>query len=181
MTEIDYVSVEVPTDEAPETTHELSCEVCGRELVYSGRGRKPKYCDEHKKSSSGSGTSRKSLGGNERLAAQATEALISIHDLGRLGLRFAGLPETADTILRAEDEFRERAYSALITDPGLCRIILRGGVNSGRVALIIAYGMLASAVVPVAVLEIKIRKEQREKALRESEFDDAVSLGSESA
>jgi hypothetical protein len=38
-------SVSIPADDdAPD----LACEVCGVPLVYAGRGRKPKYCEDHK-------------------------------------------------------------------------------------------------------------------------------------
>jgi len=37
------------TDPAPAATPEFTCEVCGVPVVYSGRGRHPKRCDEHKR------------------------------------------------------------------------------------------------------------------------------------
>jgi hypothetical protein len=46
-------SVAIPTDD--DTPDGLVCEVCGVPLAYSGRGRKPKYCEDHR-SRSGSNT-----------------------------------------------------------------------------------------------------------------------------
>ncbi len=40
----------------PGTPTGYACEVCGVELTYGGRGRKPKRCDEHKGRTSTSGT-----------------------------------------------------------------------------------------------------------------------------
>lgn len=49
-------------DEAPNlkaaATPEYACEVCGKELIYGGRGRKPTRCDEHKRNAG------KTTGGN---------------------------------------------------------------------------------------------------------------------
>jgi hypothetical protein len=39
-------SVSIPTDD--DDAPELACEVCGTPLVYAGRGRKPRYCEDHR-------------------------------------------------------------------------------------------------------------------------------------
>lgn len=150
---------DITPDETPESTHELSCETCGKELTYSGRGRKPKFCDEHKKSSGGV-SKRKSLGKNDQMAAQAAEALVQMNGIAAIGIMMFGLPLTATALKNAEDTFREQAYSALLTDPALCATILRGGTASGKVALLIAYGMLGAAVAPVGIMEFKEKREQ---------------------
>lgn len=162
-----FSDTEIPSDAepdaAPETTHEYSCEVCGKELAYGGRGRKPRFCDEHKSRST---SARKtSLGKNDILASQATEALAQFNGIIAIGVMMLGLPLTAQTLSAANDGFREQARSALLTDPELCKMILKGGTGSGKVALAVAYGMLGSAVVPVAITEVKARrKEAGEKA-----------------
>lgn len=43
---------DVPEKGNPIPSSDYQCVVCGTDLVYSGRGRKPKYCDEHKPSRS---------------------------------------------------------------------------------------------------------------------------------
>lgn len=65
---LDFAVTDVPpdplTDEpaiageappAPTRVYEYACEVCGTELTYGGRGRKPKRCAEHKSGSRSSG------------------------------------------------------------------------------------------------------------------------------
>lgn len=162
---VDFVPDVIPSDEAPETSHELSCEVCGKELHYAGRGRKPKRCDEHKK---GGGTTRRSrsenIGKNEQLAAQAAEALVQVNTLAEMGARFGKMEYTAEALSTAKEAFREQVFEALKTDPELCKLILRGGVQSARIQLLIAYGMLASVVVPVAAMEIKAKREAAKEA-----------------
>lgn len=47
--EVDLSAETTPADDAPPIgDYEHACVVCGVELTYAGRGRKPKYCAEHK-------------------------------------------------------------------------------------------------------------------------------------
>lgn len=57
----DFVFVDdVPEQGNPVPVSEFTCKTCGTPLYYSGRGRKPQYCEEHKKSRSTSAASSKS-------------------------------------------------------------------------------------------------------------------------
>ena len=163
----------VPPDEAPPHVTDndtLRCEECGKALEYGGRGRKPKYCEDHRKSASKGTASngRKNVGDNAKLAAQATEALIQVNGLVAMCALWGGLDMTCESIRTAEDAFREQTYNALLTDPALCKTILKAGTTSGKVSLLIAYGMLAGAVGPVAYLELQMKKEAREQARLEA-------------
>lgn len=163
-----FTDAEIPTgvpDEAPPTRYEYSCEVCGKELKYSGRGRHPTKCDEHKKGgSSKSGLRTNRLGKNEELAAQAAYALSQLNGLIAVGLKMSGLEVTAEAIDEARPAFRENAQEALVTDPELCRTILKAGTSSGKVALVMCYAMFLGAVVPVGVMEYKLKRaEKRER------------------
>lgn len=166
----DAVPPEIPEPEQSSGTRDLppavddnalSCEVCGKALVYGGRGRKPKRCDEHKRSGAKT-VSTGSKSGNEKLALQATEALVQINTLTGLGTRLMGLSTTSETIMFCEDTFREQAYAALLTDPALCKQILSAGQVSAKFSLAIAYAMLGAQVVPVAVLELKQKRQAKE-------------------
>lgn len=60
----------------PDTSDSPSCLTCGRTLHYGGRGRKPKYCDDHKpRSSKSTGTRR--VGGTVT-ASKASDAVAKI-------------------------------------------------------------------------------------------------------
>lgn len=144
------------TDEIPSLdTIEYPCEVCGREAgPYSGRGRKPKYCSDHKRNKNVNSTTRVK-GSNATLAAQATEALVQINNMVAVGAMVLSYPETAGAISDKEETFRQQTYTALLTDPGLCRTILRAGTTSGKLTLAIAYSMLIASITPIAVLEYK--------------------------
>lgn len=157
-----FEDVEIPQDSIPETDSvEYPCEVCGREAgPYVGRGRKPKYCTEHRKSRSASGPRVK--GANDALARQATESLVQLNALISMGLTLLGYYSTAGQIVANEEGFRVQVHNALLTDPKLAASIARAGTTSGKVALIMAYGMLGVKVGPVLVLEHKEIKASRE-------------------
>lgn len=154
----------------PETVQDgdaLTCLVCGKPLEYAGRGRKPKYCDEHKKSKSGgSGASRspsKGAAGDARIAA---EALTQANNLAAVALMV--LPEpyrmeaTGTAITEASDKFNEQAYQALLQSPELAKAIARAGGISGAAGLVMAYGMLAATITPIAVSEVREKRGTRE-------------------
>lgn len=144
------------------------CSVCGVDLVYKGTGRKPTKCDEHKgvkAAKSPAAEAKKAPGGNEKLALQATELLCQLNDLCGMGFMMAGLLETGSAWADRQDVFREQAYQALLADPALCKMILRAGATSGKVALMVAYGMLAAGVAPVAITELRaVRAARAENA-----------------
>lgn len=155
----DIPQTDIAPDDGPH------CQVCGTPLEYSGRGRKPKYCSEHRRSGARNTTSVKaSTPRNEKLAAQATDALLQINGLVALLAAVAQYENTAEAITSAEETFRVRVHAALITDPELAQSILKAGTASGKISLIIAYGMLATAVAPVAVVEYKMKRLEKESA-----------------
>ena len=148
-------------DLPPATDDSLHCTVCGKELVYGGRGRKPTKCDDHKRGS-GKASSGTRVTGNDKLAAQATEALVQLNNLTGLGVRLLGLQTTAEMIVFCEDTFREQAYAALLTDPALCKQILSAGQVSAKFSLAIAYAMLGAQVAPLAIMELKQKRMAKE-------------------
>lgn len=151
-----------PQDDAPPNSEiRFPCKECGKEAGadYKGRGRPPVYCAEHKKSGKGTGTKR-ALTSNDARARAAASALVQVHGLAAMGLMVAGMPATASALAEVTNAgFEERAYEALLTDPALCTTILKAGTTSGRMSLLIAYGMLAGAVVPTAWGEIKSKRQ----------------------
>lgn len=152
--------VDLAVDEpVPSADDVPMCEVCGTELVYSGRGRKPKRCDEHKRQRRTGDASSTSSVKSTALGKQAAQALGQLNGLIATAMLLAPepyrLPQTASAIATANDAFVEQAAAALSTDPKLARLIIQSGAASGRAALIVSYAMLAGAVVPVGVLEYR--------------------------
>lgn len=156
-------------DETPDVNGvpEYSCEVCGTELHYSGRGRKPKRCDAHKRNTTA--RSAGSSSSNEKLAAAALDILVQANNLCGMGLMLMQMPKTASAIAMREDPFRVQALEALKADPALCRMILKAGATSGKAMLFMAYGMLAISIAPVALEEIKERRAANADSSEDSE------------
>lgn len=81
----DNGSTEIPTveevDEGPAFTESTSgapqCEVCGEDIEYSGRGRKPKYHPEHRPTAPKRSGSAPARSGSIRNEAALREALLS--------------------------------------------------------------------------------------------------------
>lgn len=168
---IDYVIDDLPADTIPDVVDvEYPCEKCGREAgPYRGRGRKPKVCQECKpKRSSGQGAPRVT-GTNANLAAQASEVLSQLNSFMALGAAAMKLFGTSGAIASYDDTFKSQAYAALVTDPELCRFILKGGVKSAKLTLLMAYGGMAVAVAPTAIMEVKGIQAARKEARGEVE------------
>ncbi len=151
---------------------EYPCVVCNEEAgPYGGRGPKPKYCSKHKKGQSKPRSTVGKVGGAVATqAAQATSVLVQINGILAMGMMAIGLNGSASALAEANDQFEQRAYAALVTDPALCQLILKSGVKSAKLSLAIAYGGLVAAVAPTAVVELRERKAERD-AKREAEAD----------
>lgn len=154
----------LPQDTVPETADvEYPCKNCGREAgPYGGRGRKPTVCAECKPKKGNSPA--KVTGTNARLAEQATAVLAQLNMFLTIGLSAVKMFGTAGAIAGYDDTFREQAYAALVTDPELCKYLLRGGVKSAKVALGLAYCGMGVAVAPTAVMEFKELQAARKAA-----------------
>jgi hypothetical protein len=155
----------VTDDAIPELTDgpEYPCEVCGKEAgPYGGRGRKPKRCAEHKRSSSTGARAPRITGNNATLATQATEALCQIDGMMALGARIVGFTDTATVIEEADETFRLRVYAALLNSPDMCRRILKVGSKAGDSALLIAIALHIATIAPVFMAEAKQKKAEKE-------------------
>lgn len=92
---------------------------------------------------------------NQALATQAAALLAQTNGLLCTGLMLARMGQTASALAQANEGFEEQVAAALITDPALCRTILRAGGTSAKMSLIIAYVMLGAAVAPVGYMEYR--------------------------
>lgn len=103
-------------------------------------------------------------GSNETLAKQAASLLAQTNGLITTGLFLTGFKQTASEIAARNDAFEAQVASALLTDPALCRTILKAGGTSAKLSLLIAYAMLAGSVAPVAIAEYRELQEARIEA-----------------
>lgn len=169
MTELISAPVDIPPNADPDDLDgEYQCTECRRTLTYSGRGRKPKRCSERNngdpdcygKSQPKSGGTKRTTSA-EKLAEEAAAVLCGLNDLTGMGFFFVGLQRTASVIAAGNDAFRERAIAALVLDPNMSKMILRGGTKSAAMALGMAYLSFAVPVVKTASMEIRANKEMR--------------------
>lgn len=153
----------LPRDTVPETVDvEYPCRNCGREAgPYRGRGRKPTMCPDCKPKARTNGAPRVT-GSTANLAAQASEVLSQLNSFIALGAASVGLFGTSGAIGGYDETFKSQAYAALVTDPDLARFILKGGVKSAKVTLLLAYGGMAVAVAPTAIMEVKEKQAERQ-------------------
>lgn len=165
-TDFVFVDSEMPDDTVPPTSQvEFPCEVCGNESgPYAGRGRKPTRCTAHKRANAKGARAPRVTGAPASLAAQAAGVLEQLNGIFAIGCMAVGFNMTASAIAAGNDQFREAAYSALVTDQDLCKLILKGGVKSAKVSLGLAYLSFGMGVAPVATLEYREKKAVREAA-----------------
>jgi len=160
------VPVDVPQDEpVPQVAAEYRCQHpgCDRELTYGGRGRKPKFCDEHKKKAAvKSGSSRRGTAQNEALANQACDLIIGLTDIAAIGFMLVGYRETEQEISDAQDPLRDQIYSSLLANPARAKriVTLLGGVSDAT--LIVALLGFTVRVGSSAVNEYRDKKSSRE-------------------
>lgn len=120
------VAVTETNDDSQSDTYtpEYACIECGKELRYGGRGRKPKYCDEHKKNAPKgtrtSSTGRKSSGWQKSLADSLTAQVTGIGVAVSMFDRFDGLSiingaENLSTSLVTVAENNDKVRRALET------------------------------------------------------------------
>lgn len=172
MTTLEFAdAAPVEYDNVPELESvEYPCRVCGREAgPYGGRGPKPKLCPAHKATPKAT-TQPRVTGKDANLAAQATGVLVQLNGMIAIGLMAVGMNATASALASANETFEQQANAALLTDPELCRLILKGGVKSAKVSLGMAYGGMLFSIAPTAKMEVQDLREKR--AARKAELSE---------
>jgi len=105
---------DVPEQGNPAPVGDFFCQVCNTPLTYSGRGRHPKFCDEHKPGRGSSTTStRKSSAGTVALIDRAITEIASAYSLAAQGLKFFG-QDHAGTIVYDKREYLAESYRPLL-------------------------------------------------------------------
>jgi hypothetical protein len=150
-----------PTDDAPPTAFEYACQTCGVELHYAGKGRKPRFCAEHKKNAPKGGV--RSKGQNAQLAAQASDTIVQYTHLLAIGCTLTGYTDTEEAISDRQELLRVQCYEALVTNPARARAIIKLGGGSSDLGLAMAIGMFATAVGSTAMNEYKDKRKAREE------------------
>ncbi len=143
MLDIQDVTADVTPQGEPDngsgTSYEYSCETCGVEIFYAGRGRKPRYCDSHRKSAP------KSTGSAPR--RDSTDSLIeSITQLYQgvgMALSFHPKTTTDGMMWTSQAEMMAESWRTLIDrDPKVRKMWVKLCQGSGYGAVIAAHAMV---------------------------------------
>lgn len=130
----------IPTDTFDDAP--LRCQVCGVALIYGGRGRKPKFCSEHKKGSSNSSGSPISRGGTlKALENSLTEMYMALGT----GVTLVSAPDGFVIVNHAE----KMAHSWIVlaeNNPKVRKFLMKLTTGSGTGAVLIAHGAVALAI-----------------------------------
>jgi hypothetical protein len=118
----------------------IFCVVCGTQLVYGGRGPKPKYCAEHKRNqSSGSGST----------VRRASRSMAGIEQSLAEGYRFLGLGVSAFSemagmeIAGHADDLAKSWVIAAESNPKLRKTLEKMAMTGGMSGVIMAHLMVA--------------------------------------
>lgn len=106
---------DVPEKGNPASTAEYTCEICGTEIFYSGRGRKPKRCDEHKRgkaAATATGSSRRASGA---IVDRAVSEIEMLYTMGGQALKFVN-PIAGETVYDNATKLAESYRLLLETD-----------------------------------------------------------------
>lgn len=101
----------------------------------------------------------------EKLARQATAAVMQLNGFLIMGTLVSGMPRTSKKYSEHSDEFESQVYNALVLDTAMCEQILKAGVKSGKLMLMIAILGHIAVGVPDAVIEFRDRKNESESVL----------------
>lgn len=170
----DYDTVTIPdTDTPPPASEDPTCLECGVPLIYGGRGRKPKWCDEHKpRRTSGTSGGRKS--GD---VAQAQAVLDGLYRGLTMGL-MAISPVAAAQWNAKIDDLQATNAVLLAGDKDLTRTICKMGQGGGKLAFAAAHVMAVAPVVVTVRADLAVRAADRKaKHARPSAPGDPVDAG----
>lgn len=147
------------SDEVPPTVEEDTCTErnvkgvrCLKEPGHEGRHRYKPRADGTSPGKSRSG------GTNANLATQAADTVMQLKTFVMMGALGFGFMRTAHQMASVADAQHDRIYNALLTDPAMCRMIIRGGVKSGKLAFLVAEGLWIAEIAPVFKQELDERR-----------------------
>jgi len=162
----------IPSDTTPSDNGDLACEVCGKPLVYAGRGRKPRFCEDHRKSGSSSG----SAGMRARRSNRDVEAAMAALDAAHTGLTFGLMlvsPTAASMWEEGRPSLNARNQTILEGDPALAKRLANMAAKGGTGALIISHLVAVVPVLGVARQDMRLRRAERMAAnASEEEYAD---------
>lgn len=154
LTRAESFDTGIPTDTPPAVSDDPVCQVCGAGLTYSGRGRKPKFCDEHKTASTG----RKATSGSSSVDA-AMASLEFFEDLFTIPLLLMS-PAAAQDWAKNLGPLRVKNRAILAGNPQLCKSIAKTSSKVSPYMLLGSYGYALAPVAKTVLNDMRIKKER---------------------
>lgn len=152
-----------------ESSSDLTCQVCGTPLTYGGRGRKPKFCDDHKKSPS-SGSSTRSSGGRAGAEVEAAmAALEGMHTVLSMALMVIA-PNAAMEWQAQLPALNDRNRGILGADKELAKKIAKMASKGSSPMLFLSYGAAIAPVAGVASMERRRKRAEKMEAEHADNF-----------
>lgn len=160
---VDLTSISATTiPDTYDAPADIACEVCGKDIayLYKGKGRKPKYCEEHKptRAASNVGGTRSARGTGA--VKQAVTNLENMYNLLGMGLYMAGAKDAASLLAQSVPNLSEQNRQFLEADPALVKMLNRAGTAGGRTMFFVVNALTIGPVVKLAYDEIQSRKEE---------------------
>jgi hypothetical protein len=147
-----------PSANEPPISGDLVCEVCGTPLLYSGRGRKPKFCDAHRKTTSA--TPRSTSRRNNHDVDAAMAALSGGHTVVQFALSLASL-EAGHVFEMSRSGLDERNRAILESDPALAKRIASMASKGGAGALVVSHLIAVGPAAAIAYRQIRAAAQSR--------------------
>lgn len=127
----------------------FTCEVCGEPLTYSGRGRHPTRCEEHKTR----GTASKREPTNTRQVAQIRTAMAQLYEGAGDGIKLIGQLANDDALVidgtligSRADVLADEWAKLAATDPKVRATLMKITTGSAWGGVIITHAMLGFAI-----------------------------------
>lgn len=172
LSTLEMTDAPIPQEPNEDVDAGLTCSVCGKDInrLYSGRGRKPSKCEEHKTGNAskiGSRTGTRTSGD----VGAAVQSLESAYQLIQMGLLMFGAHDASAALRDSIPGLSEQNAKYLATDKDLVKQINKVGKVGGRTGFVISQ---VSVLAPVAILaskEISDRLSESARVKREAQGD----------
>lgn len=138
-----------PPPDAPPSSTDPVCDVCGLPLLYSGRGRRPTKCEEHRRSSPGSGSRSSSGTVSTKDLDMACETLHSLYEDVILTPLSAVSPMAGQTWAAQIEGLDKRNRMFLSNNRDLVKKINSTAAKGGTVAFTLSHLIAVAPVVLV--------------------------------
>ena len=133
-----------------QTSQDLNCEYCGTGLIYGGVGRKPRFCEEHKRPQDrGEKEPSKPIGrpsGKGLRVTSAIESLEFVYKVAGTGLNYVD-PVASKVVTDNATKLAESYRRMLETNDKFLKLFETADEKMAWLPIVITHGQIAMAIV----------------------------------